>query len=81
MYRIGELASMTGVTVRTLHHYDNLGLLRPSGHSESGYRLYSQADLARLQQVMTLRYLGFPLERIRELLARPVMDMAVSLQM
>ena len=80
IYRIGELAGAVGVTVRALRHYDRIGLLKPSGHTEGGHRLYSQADLARLQQVMTLRYLGFPLDRIRELLARPEMDLAASLR-
>jgi len=49
-YKIGELAGAVGITVRTLHHYDRIGLLKPSGHTENGHRLYSQADLARLQQ-------------------------------
>ena len=53
-------AELTGVTVRTLHHYDELGLLSPSGRSEAGYRLYSHADLARLREILIWRALGFP---------------------
>jgi MerR family transcriptional regulator, thiopeptide resistance regulator len=68
VWKIGELARVTGLTVRTLHHYDALGLLRPSRRSESGYRLYSEEDLSTLQRIMSLRHLGFSLEAIRECL-------------
>ena len=57
--KVGELARRTGLTVRTLHHYDAIGLLRPSLHTEAGYRLYTAGDIARLQQVISLRQLGF----------------------
>ena len=63
-----------------LHHYDRLGLVTPSGRSEAGYRLYAEADLLRLQQVLTLRLLGFPLKRIVDLLDRPGFDVAASLR-
>jgi DNA-binding transcriptional MerR regulator len=63
--KVGELARATGLTVRTLHHYDEIGLLEPSLHTESGHRLYTEADVARLQQVLSLRQLGFSLEEIR----------------
>lgn len=63
--KVGELAQRTGLTVRTLHHYDEIGLLKPSQHSESGHRLYSHRDLARLQQIVSLRQLGFTLDEIR----------------
>lgn len=79
-YRVAEFAALSGVSVRSLHHYDRIGLLRPAAHSERGYRLYSEQDLLRLQQVLTLRYLGFPLKRIRELLGRPDFDLVASLQ-
>jgi DNA-binding transcriptional MerR regulator len=69
--KVGELAGRTGLTVRTLHHYDEIGLLKPSLHSEAGYRLYTAADVARLQQVLSLRQLGFSLEEVRECLDRP----------
>jgi DNA-binding transcriptional MerR regulator len=69
--KVGELARRTGLTVRTLHHYDEIGLLKPSLHSEAGYRLYTAADVARLQQVVSLRQLGFALEEVRDCLDRP----------
>src|SRR5437763_16290948 len=69
--KVGELARRTGLTVRTLHHYDEIGLLRPSLHTESGHRLYTAADVARLQQVRSLRQLGFSLEEVRACLDRP----------
>jgi DNA-binding transcriptional MerR regulator len=69
--KVGELARRTGLTVRTLHHYDEIGLLRPTLHTESGHRLYTAADLARLQQVLSLRRLGFSLEEVRACLDRP----------
>ena len=69
--KVGELAKRTGLTVRTLHHYDEIGLLKPSLHSETGYRHYTAADVARLQQVLSLRQLGFALEEIRDCLDQP----------
>lgn len=69
--KVGELARRTGLTVRTLHHYDEIGLLKPSLHTEAGYRLYTRADVARLQQVLSLRQLGFALEEISDCLDRP----------
>lgn len=69
MYTVGELAKLTGVTVRTLHHYDEIGLLRPSGRSAAGYRLYGDDDVLRLRQIVVLRELGLPLDRIAEALA------------
>jgi DNA-binding transcriptional MerR regulator len=69
--KVGELAKRTGLTVRTLHHYDEIGLLQPSQHTDSGHRLYTAADVARLQQVASLRQLGFSLDEIRDCLDRP----------
>lgn len=74
MRTIGELAALTGVTVRALHHYDELGLLSPSERSEAGYRLYSYPDLARLQEILIWRQLGFSLAEIRSLLDDPAHD-------
>jgi len=68
--KVGELAKRTGISVRTLHHYDAIGLLAPSQRSEAGYRLYTAADVARLQQVMSLRQLGFSLAQIQDCLGR-----------
>src|SRR5215469_6863806 len=69
--KVGELAKRTGLTVRTLHHYDAIGLLKPSLHTEAGYRLYTANDIARLQQVLSLRQLGFSLDEVRGCLDRP----------
>jgi DNA-binding transcriptional MerR regulator len=68
--RVGALAKRTGVSVRTLHYYDEIGLLVPSQRSEAAYRLYTAADVVRLQQIMSLRQLGFSLEEIRGCLCR-----------
>ncbi len=68
--RVGALAKRTGMSVRTLHHYDAIGVLTPSLRSEAGYRLYTAADIARLQQVKSLRQLGFSLEEVRACLSR-----------
>ena len=62
---VGELARRTGVSVRTLHHYDEIGLLSPSGRTETGYRLYAAAEIGRLQQIVSLRQMGFSLGEIR----------------
>jgi len=78
-YRIGEFAALSGVSVRALHHYDHMGLLRPSERTETGNRMYAEEDLLRLQQILTLRYLGFPLRRIKELLEGPEFDLLVSI--
>ena len=71
---------MAHVTVRTLHHYDEIGLLVPSERRPNGYRLYGQSDLERLHQVLLLRELGFPLEAIRGMLDAPVADRAGALR-
>ncbi len=66
--RVGDLAKATGLTVRALHHYDELGLVVPSGRTPAGHRDYDAADVRRLYQVVALRRLGFPLAAIREVL-------------
>jgi len=68
LLKVGELARRTGLTVRALHHYDSIGLLRPSGRSDSGYRLYSRDDVARLHGIQTLRRMGLPLADVARLL-------------
>jgi DNA-binding transcriptional MerR regulator len=73
---VGEVAALAGVTVRTLHHYDRIGLLSPSGRTTAGYRRYSAADLDRLHQVLLYRELGFPLEEVATLLDDPSADPA-----
>ena len=77
---MGEVAELAGVTVRTLHHYDGLGLLSPSGRSDAGYRLYSLEDLARLREILIWRGLGFPLTEIAALLDEPGHDRLASLE-
>lgn len=69
MYHIKEAAELSGVSVKTLHHYDKIGLLVPV-KSENGYRTYSQEDLERLQVILYYKYLRFPLDQIAELLAQ-----------
>jgi MerR family transcriptional regulator, thiopeptide resistance regulator len=73
-YTVGAVAKLAGVSVRLLHHYDRIGLLRPSGRSAAEYRIYSLADLKRLQQVLFYRELGFALEDIARILADPGQD-------
>jgi DNA-binding transcriptional MerR regulator len=70
-FKVGELARRTGLTVRTLHHYDDIGLVKPSLHTDSGHRLYTDVDIARLQQVLSLRQLGLSLGEVRDCLDRP----------
>jgi MerR family transcriptional regulator, thiopeptide resistance regulator len=79
-YRVGQVATLTGVSIRTLHHYDSIGLLHPSDRSEAGHRLYSAEDLLTLQQILTLKYLGFELRQIGELLRRPDFNLLASLR-
>jgi DNA-binding transcriptional MerR regulator len=69
--KVGALAKRTGLTVRTLHHYDEIGLLSPSNRTASGHRLYGQVELRRLQQIASLKQLGLPLDEIRDCLTRP----------
>jgi DNA-binding transcriptional MerR regulator len=64
MWKIGELARRTGLTVRTLHHYDEIGLLSPADRSEGAHRVYGEADVRRLYRIVSLRSLGLPLEAI-----------------
>ncbi|MFF9590292.1 MerR family transcriptional regulator [Streptomyces sp. NPDC014646] len=73
-YSVGQVAGFAGVTVRTLHHYDAVGLLSPGGRSHSGHRRYDDADLDRLQQILFYRELGFPLDEIAVLLDDPDAD-------
>jgi len=81
VYRVSEFAEKAGVTVRTLHHYDRLGLLKPSGRTEAGYRLYGDRDFARLQQIVTLKFIGLPLRQIKDLLDRDDLDLAATLRL
>ncbi len=79
-YTVSRLAEMAGITVRTLHHYDELGLLKPSARTAAGYRLYGEQDLLRLQQILFFRELDFPLEQIKAILEYPNFDQVAALQ-
>jgi DNA-binding transcriptional MerR regulator len=79
-WTVGEAATLAKVSVRTLHHYDEIGLLEPSERSEAGYRLYTIADLERLQQILLFRELGFALPDIRTIVLDPDFDRAEALQ-
>jgi DNA-binding transcriptional MerR regulator len=73
-HTVGEVAKLAGVSVRTLHHYDEIGLLTPSERSDAGYRLYGPSDLADLQQVLFFKELGFGLEEIGRIMRDPTFD-------
>ncbi len=79
-YRIGEFAKLAGVTVRALHHYDRIGLLKPQ-RTGSGFRVYELKDMERLEQIAALKFLGIPLAEIKQLLKRGPLTLADSLQM
>src|SRR3954452_8734001 len=74
LLKVGELSKRTGVSVRTLHHYDAIGILSPSGRSKAGHRLYGRKDILRLQQIISLRQIGFSLDQVREALSRSNAD-------
>jgi DNA-binding transcriptional MerR regulator len=73
--KVGEIAKQTGISVRTLHYYDEIGLLSPSHRTPADHRLYTASDIERLQQIVSLRQLGFSLEEIRECLERPAFSL------
>jgi DNA-binding transcriptional MerR regulator len=79
-YTIGQLASMAGVTVRTLHHYHHIGLLTPSARTAAGYRLYRERDLLRLQQILFFKELDLPLAEIGRILDDPAFDPVQALE-
>ena len=74
MLTVGEVSALTGVSIRTLHHYDRIGLLPPSAVSEAGYRLYDDSSLERLSAILIFRELQFPLKDIRAILDSPVYE-------
>jgi DNA-binding transcriptional MerR regulator len=77
---VGSLAELAGVTVRTLHHYDEIGLVVPPGRTAGGYRTYGSAEVERLQEVLFYRELGFSLDAIRKMMSRPGYDRAAALE-
>jgi DNA-binding transcriptional MerR regulator len=80
LYHVQEFAELAGVTVRALHHYDRLGLLKPR-RTAAGYRLYSLRDFERLEQIVALKFLGIPLKQIRTLFNRQAAGLPEALQM
>jgi len=79
-YQVQEFAELAGVTVRALHHYDRLGLLKPR-RTDAGYRLYGLRDLERLEQIVALKFLGIPLKQIRTLLDRDALELPDALRL
>ncbi|WP_188542759.1 MerR family transcriptional regulator [Rhodococcoides trifolii] len=77
---VGAVASLVGISVRTLHHYDEIGLVVPSSRTSAGYRTYSDTDVERLYSVLSYRALGFPLEEIQVLLDDPSVDAVAHLR-
>ena len=77
--KINEAAKLAGVTVRTLQYYDKIGLLKPSTVTDAGYRLYSDADMGILQQILFFRELDFPLDEIKSIMSDPDYDQALAL--
>ena len=80
-YRASEFAELTGVTVRALHHYDRLGLLRPARRTRAGYRLYADRDVARLEQIVALKFIGLSLKEIKTVLEGEALDLATTLRL
>jgi len=80
LFKAREFAQLTGVTVRALHHYDRLGLLKPSRYSQAGYRLYRENDVARLEQIVALKFIGFSLKEITKILKGGPVDLATTLR-
>ena len=80
MKTVKEVSVLTGVSVRTLHHYDAIGLLKPARVTEAGYRLYDDPDLQRLQTILLLRQLEFPLKEIKDILDAPGFDPVAALE-
>ena len=79
MRTVNEVSKLTGVSVRTLHHYDAIGLLKPTKVTAAGYRLYDDTALGRLQSILLFRELQFPLKEIKAILDRPGFDLSAAL--
>ena len=73
-WKVGELAKLSGLTVRTLHHYDQIGLFSPSKRTETEHRIYTEGDLERLQQILSLKQLGFGLGEIKKFITSPTLS-------
>src|SRR5690554_6287653 len=79
--KIKEVAVLVGISVRTLHHYDEIGLLTPDNTTESGYRIYSDENLETLQQILFFKELGFPLKKIKEIIDSPSFERSEALEL
>jgi DNA-binding transcriptional MerR regulator len=79
-YKVGELAQLAGVSVRTLHHYEDIGLLRPGARTDSGHRLYTPSDVERLARIVALAQLGLSLEEVRRCLDDPALSPTALVQ-
>lgn len=80
MKTVNEVSKLTGVSIRTLQYYDKIGLLKPAEYTESGYRLYDDAALERLQQILLFRELEFPLKDIKDIVTRSDFDKRKALE-
>ena len=80
MMTVNEVSKLAGVSIRTLQYYDSIGLLKPAEYTESGYRLYDDAAMERLQQILLFRELEFPLKEIKEIITRPDFDKQKALE-
>ena len=80
MMTVNEVSKLTGVSIRTLQYYDKIGLLHPAKYTEAGYRLYNDAALETLQQILLFRELEFPLKDIKEIISRPDFDRSKALE-
>ena len=80
MMTVNEVSKLTGVSIRTLQYYDKIGLLHPAKYTEAGYRLYDDAALETLQQILLFRELEFPLKDIKEIISRPDFDRSKALE-
>lgn len=78
--QVKEITDLVGISVRTLHHYDEIGLLTPDETTDAGYRIYSEANLETLQQILFFRELGFPLKEIKEIIHSPSFDRQEALE-
>lgn len=80
MYTVKKLSTLAGVTPRTLHHYDRIGLLKPESVGENGYRYYGEKSMLRLQQILFYRELGLPLDEIKKIMGRRDFDVLAALE-
>ena len=77
-YTVSQVARMAGITIRTLHHYDQIGILKPADRTEAGYRLYGEPELLRLQQILFFKELELPLDEVCQILDDPGFDQVTA---